>query len=1273
MKLSPYQSQLLIISASLLLYFLSVTYLERIRAQSDTRNVLLELANYSRISHVADDTVNSLKAYYADILDCVQLHSLPVGYEVEEFYIANSKGTFNLLQVNNTNAIKVDFEGGLKLVLRIYNKKGDVYGESTCYTTLQTSNVWYLTHNLAIYPKLNVYDISSICLICGLLLVTVLCLRNKYAYAIAYFSALFLSIEIARRSAKLTKHAGAELMNYISFVSSISLIGAVILIYKLQADVLSKHHILHTVFCELFKSGAVRLSILFVPFVQYIGVHVSYWFIWVPIVRCSVLSAVGSLIQRETLKNTGNIHFGPSGHMEKRVVSISDRELVAKTTLPTRGAVLVILNVVLTILLVVFSFKSVRGTNCTESLQNALNGTYAIEVDRVVFGTSPSEGLKTLSAEMQRKVVHVGIQQARSIKHASEWVKEVLFKIDMPKKMGFLTRAVGDNNTYVTQIDPRNVNEVMDAVDTPNIECVFIFQTSDDDVMYLQVDFEGNSVGLTNIEQSRLYHMDTKTNFIPMSLGGSLFLVLLLHIYFEMRTNSLLGGWNIFCQGKSKTKARVYILVAICILVLTYTLTCLLMTFKYKPEVTRQLSDPQFGVLLHLLRSIPIIDNLSKSTIFAIAVFLVLYVVMMLPQRYYLFTNNGEVIRRSVSTNLRHLSVLLYQISLSLISWSVVGNRICDNSVDDFNGFFETLRYNFILALNKVLARYASKYLNVYNDITTMWFYNLGLTSLLAVSYYYAQSKKQKFIPTDTFAKYKDNFEIDIVAHMDDIVGFKIFLKSLEEYKQYMHNSAKEVDYCLNFFSRFPRKVPEGVIRMHPKIQVHNYLDRIKKYMLCVMFLRMKVRNLLLKIETLEKQSMQRKPCNESRRRYINALKQKLQLTVAAIEGFKRTTEILKTGARLHQMGSAMKTGIFAGYATKGEICDEREGDDCLDRDTAELENFVLPQSRSYQTPNNGDQIKQYADIASVNYDLLSFERLSSLTEDPKYGRPNSYLTKGHDGESAEMEASAVHQRSNMSSVMDFPKGFLPLSSSGGRHTVLPISERINTPNNCSNQDVVINTTQCSLSQGDDLRISTLICGFPNYNTFQNEPRICGIVNSYAEDDTNNRGLSDVRKATKTVRSVTLPSLDTSKGETNDGGCTNIEEESGALKMTNESMSVTDETVVSNALCYDVAKAKKKHIGHHSATQVSNLGKTPELMSTPTDMNYTFIVEDNGKEASGFLLQKNASKDANLFDEHSVSKSEASVMQIKHEKVKSDNSKDGEMGIFKASIFRKWR
>ncbi|KAK1936871.1 hypothetical protein X943_002370 [Babesia divergens] len=806
MKINPYMSKSLIVTVAVVLYVLINSLSQRIGEQYETRNVLLQVTNHSRVSQVVDNRVDSLNEFYINLLDNFELYKLPFGYDVRSFHFATGSGTFDLLATDKDKTLDVDLTGEVKLVLLVYNTERRVYGESSSYLTLNASNVWELSQDITTFIGFSEYDQSK---------------------------------------DNVAKEQSVEL----------------------KSENTNSH------------------------------------------IRDDALPALESC---------------------KKYTPLS--------AFKRYRCLLIALNFICTIFLIVFCFKGVRTLDPIKTIYNALNKPFKGRVTRLLATEVPNVDRVTLRIQQQVKDVQMNVMHVKSVEVLKLWIKETFPIINVITRI-CLKKGGADAGKYQL-LDLSKIDATMHQLETIQLSLFLIFQTSDADIVYNQLNFGRPDLGLSTLEESRFDLLNTKPEYFSILLGSIILIIHLVHTWFDIKETDIIKHRKIIGSVDITAQVRIFILLVKSILQLMFIICRTLISCMCVPKIAQVMYEEgsDLHIIVSLLKMIHILRFTSDVCVFMNSVFIVLYIIMMLPRYYYSFTNKGVVFKRSIMANLNVLAVIVYQYCILLILWSLIGNQVFGTSIGNFRGFFAALRYNLILGFNKVLVARKNIYVDIYNGITTMIFYNIGLTSLLAVFYYYSCVNKQKVVRLETFDKYRDNFKVDIRANLDDIVCFKVFIKSVEAHKAYMEMNDTEVDHCKLFFERFPQESTIGIASLNSKTHVYMYLERIKKYVLCIIFLRMKMQNLTTNIREIESRYSERNAINEGKLSYLLMLKQKLYLTVEEIKRFKRSTEILMAGKDISNLNEPLHCGedLIYGNGEHDGLCAIGVYDE------ADLESFVL-------------------------------------------------------------------------------------------------------------------------------------------------------------------------------------------------------------------------------------------------------------------------------------------------------------------------------------------
>ncbi|GIX61958.1 uncharacterized protein BcabD6B2_13930 [Babesia caballi] len=719
------------------------------------------------------------------------------------------------------------------------------------------------------------------------------------------------------------------------------------------------------------------------------------------------MSTVGSLVKNKKenivgrditlIRGQGSVEHGRADG-----VAAGENAKIAtlKTIFTPHSIILIGVNLVLTIILIICYFKTVRNVDTIKAMSNVLNQPFRVTAKKHVLTGILSTDRVKLGAQTKSDIVSIGVQHVKSVKSLSIWFKRVVPLVSAIKQICLVANRYGDKAQYV-HLDPGKIDGVMAKFKTLQLNVVLIFQTSDADIIYTKLEFGRDFNGAALIDNSSFYSISTKKDILSLVFIVLQIFALMLHLYFDLKTASVFGNRKNILQADVKVKTRISLLIIMCAIDIIHFIGNSVLNFNIPDINDSAAKSRDFDPMVALFERVPSIHKMGKFCIFVNTIFLICYVVTMMPRYCYSFTDNGEIVKQLIFTSANTMAVVLYQYFLLLVSWSIIGNRFFGGSVEHLRNFFTALRYNVIVGFNKFLVHPMSKYLDFYNDVTVMLFYNVGLTSILAI-YYFSSLKKKKAVPLETFDKHQDNFRADITVNMDDLVGFKVLVKSVEEHKKFMGTNVTEVDYCKQFFERFPQNTPLGFTRISPKRQVHSCLERIKKYLLCILLLRMRVRNLSLKIGDIDQRSQQRNPINEHKRIYLSMLKEKLHITVEEIERFKRSTEILLAGKGMP--GISKVNNADGGATNMGKDGGDRTSDnqDSPLYDISELEKFVMCPVPSDNVIPNTHLVKE----SGVNVDGPPF----NLTDLQEVGETQIYMNREPIEVASETDAGKVHK-----------------------------------------------------------------------------------------------------------------------------------------------------------------------------------------------------------------------------------------------------------------------
>ncbi|KAK1444327.1 hypothetical protein BgAZ_102330 [Babesia gibsoni] len=944
MILCPYNFTLLTVTLILGLYVFLISFSQRTSGQYETRNVLLRVVDYSKLPQFIDDKPDSLKEFYTSLLDAVELHKLPFGYEIKKLRLFSDRSVVDLLSLYEGKSEDFIVGGDVRFQLVLYNSERQVYGESSCYLTLNASKLWELNSHVITFLLFDRYDVVCFCGTCCLVVVLMLYMRNRYTYALAATNAIYMCIEIAKRLIMSRKGEWRYVIPYLRISSLVTTVALIMLAYITEVDIVRKHDIFHTVFCKIANNASlVVFSIFIIPFVHYIGVSIFYLFLWLPLLCCTVLSTIKQLMKeaKKMAENDESMEAQQKEDIEH--ISEAEQVPVSYDGLNKYSCVLIFLMIVSTVLLILLCFKRDRQVDDMKMLYNAMNAPFRSRI--ATYATTKPPGNNDLSLRIQQKEkdVDMNVTCIRTVPTFVNWMKATFPVVDIMEQTYIIVDNSRNSAAYRIK-DLNQVDSVMGMIKTLACTVLLVFQTSKTNIIYSMLKFGRNDIGIGEFEESRLYSISTTPEYLSLCIGLAMLVLSVSHCYVDMKEDNLLGNFKAFWDLGAKNKTRIAVLFTMCFMIFGFIIcrTIFVFAFSFDASSVFNGEGDVLGNAVSVLRATPAVSFASDVFVFSNVICTLVYITMTLPRYYYFMDNKGEFIKRKIVSERGPLLTIVYQYCILLVLWSLLGNIYFGISNFHFRSFFTTLRYNIILGFNKVLTSQNDRQLYFYNGISILLFYNIGLTSFLAIYCHKSWVNKHKVANLEAFDKYKDSFKVDIMASLEDIVCFKVFIKSVDAHKKYVNMKSPEEDHCEAFFKRFFQEGSMGMAKLKPKITVNMYLERIKKYLLCITFLRMKMRNLSMSINEIEELKTKRKPINESKRSYLSMLKKKLHITVEEIKTYKRSTEIMMAMAE-----KEIKTGRRSRIASaRGEM-----RNDTLDSyssvteevyDKAELERFLL-------------------------------------------------------------------------------------------------------------------------------------------------------------------------------------------------------------------------------------------------------------------------------------------------------------------------------------------
>eukprot|EP00375_Theileria_parva_P000293 XP_762962.1 hypothetical protein [Theileria parva strain Muguga] len=310
---------------------------------------------------------------------------------------------------------------------------------------------------------------------------------------------------------------------------------------------------------------------------------------------------------------------------------------------------------------------------------------------------------------------------------------------------------------------------------------------------------------------------------------------------------------------------------------------------------------------------------------------------------------------------------LLYNIDTNFIK----GHESFGYKYDEFRNELLSLRYNFIMMFNKFLIEPRPDIRSLlywYHRVGIFVFYNVVLTGFLATFYFYSCSKRGHLFSRNknffVFPKPSDfNFDVKIKATFEEILAFKVFLESFNSYKEHL-KSTENNDVSERFVETFSQKM-HGLNKLTFNGDLYVYFERVKRYLLCIIFLRIKINSFTEKIKALELQKDKIKNRNDNKRTYLIMLKKKLFDTTEEVEKFKAKYKILQ----LIQANQPVNSdSVISDPVVPKSVVQETE--EIKKYDTKELKEFLLiPELNNCNTVESVESVESSDSVSSVDDD----------------------------------------------------------------------------------------------------------------------------------------------------------------------------------------------------------------------------------------------------------------------------------------------------------------
>ncbi|BAM40786.1 integral membrane protein [Theileria orientalis strain Shintoku] len=859
----------------------------------NARQSILAISSLNGSSQLLDNKTKPLSKFYKDLIQSVAEWKIPRGYKLTEAYFKTSSGNVDVLPIRKQDFVEVSLKGNLKFILSMVSEKKKIDCDSTTNMNLNSVNIWEVKNKIYVRIKDRKYFYMALA-ISGILVATLLTIkRGKTTIFICLTLGVFLALTIGKQFLKPEHY---YVLRYIDISSSVSIMLILVSFYFIQSSVLSQYHEMHNMFAYQFRTYVVTMiSVLLSVFNHNIVVNMINWFVWVPILQCYVFQNYEEILDREQ-KKKGVINVLQMVD-EFEPLKLDDAESMqeysdfhARRKKNLRPYFMFIHLMVFVVSLLV-CFKNEKYFNATREVDEALSRPFEVDnmsvldIEEFVRNKDDSS-VKFKIVKTERKEVIEDISLITSKTMLKAWVNSFTKKVNFKTSL-ILYKDLEDKGDYKL-FNEKNIERLSEL----NMKLLFIF--GGDRIITTAEIAIGENKTSTTLKNLSVITFGLKQN---MNLG-----VLILLNCFVLIAALVLTG------GKDKSKLRPSLIIALLAINVVF---CVLFFFII-PKLLKEINDgikvlegaTEGEDLRTFVKSVTKFVWVRKGVtviLFLCIVLLIVYITISMPKEYSSFNKNMTSVKREITSDWKNLRILGYQFTILILISSIVGHEAFGYKYEEFRNGLLSLRYNLIMMFNKFLIEPKADLKNplyLYHRFAIFVFYNVVLTGFLATFYFHSCTKRDLWFRKHknffVFPKSGDfNFDVNIKATFEELLAFKVFLKAFNAYKEHIKaNETEKEDACKQFLETFTQS-KQGINKFTFNGDIYVYFERIKRYLLCIVFLRIKINCCNAKIKRLEEERERITRQNDNKRDYLIMLQKKLKETIAEVERFRSTNTIL--------------------------------------------------------------------------------------------------------------------------------------------------------------------------------------------------------------------------------------------------------------------------------------------------------------------------------------------------------------------------------------------
>ncbi|EKX73108.1 conserved hypothetical protein [Theileria equi strain WA] len=645
-------------------------------------------------------------------------------------------------------------------------------------------------------------------------------------------------------------------------------------------SVLRINNNLHEIFYRQFSDYSLLIASILLSLFNYrIIVNVIFWFIWAPILQCYVFKNYKEIIddQQQTLRSQEHVN---SINIELKDEIEGEENVTIEKKKMDYSILFLFVHIVLTFVVMGYSRDSGADT-ATKSIYKSVKCPFNVPSAPTYMLGELHRKNDTFSIDIEHKNMEAQINELYEISSTSAlspWVDSIVKSVNANKT----TILVKGNKGAKYQIYKEQTIDDLKQV-------LFIFQ-GDTYFTVMEADFTQENCDYKNVDM------------LSFKLGWSIGL----RIFTILDCFTLLACL-ILHRKTQKTKLRIGLIVSslavnIGLILVLVILIPMKLSSIHKATESEVISS--VGPIFQFMT----LRNWMTFFLFLNLIFLLGYISISVPRSYLTFNINMTAIKRPININIANLLIISYQGLILMLMAACIGTSTFGSNLPMYKNYFSALKYLLLMTFNKLYLDQKNIALWIYYRICIVVFYIIMLTAIIATFYFGSQTKdlpeNKNF---ETFTDQDYNINVDIKATREELMYFKVFLKALESYREHNKGNPEHVDSIEKFMETFTQS-QTGLHRLKFNTTQHVYLERLKRYLICIIFLRIKIHYSENKVEELETYSKTLHLNSERRKNYLMLLENKIESTMKELQRFKDSNEIIETIKKAKEVSQEEKS-----------------------------------------------------------------------------------------------------------------------------------------------------------------------------------------------------------------------------------------------------------------------------------------------------------------------------------------------------------------------------